>query len=154
MLVRKVQRMRMAQVRLFSKNDEFNPFSVGLDKEKGTQNQSTVSKLMSFFGKKKGLIGTKSQEIDPKKGSKSTETVNDKYQEKLKEENKKLDEKAEPEIQKQILSLIESNINRKHFNEKKIGAFFEKCWQLNDPKAFKSNDRFFRFLYDDFKVII
>jgi hypothetical protein len=39
---------------------------------------------MSYFGKEKGLMGSKSQEIDPKKGAKDGETINDKYQETLK----------------------------------------------------------------------
>ena len=33
--------------------------------------------------------------------------------------------------------------------------FFERCWQLKNPKKFaKESERFFRFVYDDLKVII
>lgn len=36
-----------------------------------------------------------------------------------------------------------------------MDAFFEKCFSLQDPKKFKrENDRFFRWCYDDFKVIV
>ena len=66
-------------MRHFSNKDDFNPFSVGLDQSKGKTGKSTLSKLMSYFRKDKGLMGSKSQEIDPKKGVKEGETVNDKY---------------------------------------------------------------------------
>jgi hypothetical protein len=45
-------------------------------------------------------------------------------------------------------------VNRKFFNEKKVDAFFDKCFELREPKKFKENDRFFKFLYDDMKVIL
>lgn len=70
-------------------------------------------------------------------------------------ENEKLDQMAEGETRKQILQLIEKNTNKKHFNEKRLDIFFEKCWQLKNPKEFpKESERFFRFIYDDLKVII
>ena len=83
MFVRKLVKRSAPSVRYFSKNDDFNPFSVGIDKEKGT-NKGTVSKIMSFLGKSKSLMGTKSQEIDPKGGQKLEGSVNEKYQETLK----------------------------------------------------------------------
>ena len=109
---------------------------------------------MGFFKKNKDLKGTKSSKLD-KEPTKEGPSVNQQYQKKLKEQNKKLDEMAEPETIKQILSLIESNINRQHFNEKKLPAFLEKCWQLQEPLALKEeNERFMRFLYDDLKIIL
>jgi len=51
--------------------------------------------------------------------------------------------------------MIEKNINRTFFSEKKAPAFFELCWELKDPKKFKEeNQRFYRFLYDDLKIIL
>jgi hypothetical protein len=50
--------------------------------------------------------------------------------------------------------MIEKNINRNHFNEKKLEGFFEKCWELKEPRKFKENERFFKFLYEDLKVIL
>jgi hypothetical protein len=53
------------------------------------------------------------------------------------------------------LLLIETNINSKYFNEKKLETFFEKCWQLKEPKKFQEeNSRFQKFIYDDYKIII
>ena len=52
------------------------------------------------------------------------------------------------------MAMIEKNINRSHFNEKKLEPFFEKCWELREPKKFKDNSRFHQFLYDDLKVIL
>jgi hypothetical protein len=67
MFVRKIIKRSAPSARYFSKNDDnFNPFSVGMDKQKGTD-KSTVSKIMSFFAKPK-VKGTKSQEVDPKVG--------------------------------------------------------------------------------------
>ena len=51
--------------------------------------------------------------------------------------------------------MIEKNLNRTYFNEKKLEVFFEKCWELKEPKRFKDeSERFYRFLYDDLKVIL
>ena len=62
---------------------------------------------------------------------------------------------AEPEIRRALLSMIEKNLNRGYFNEKKLEVFFEKCWELKEPKRFKDeSERFYRFLYDDLKVIL
>lgn len=61
---------------------------------------------------------------------------------------------AEAAAKKEILDMIEKNINKSYFNERRIEAFFQKCWELQDPRAFaKESDRFFRFMYDDLKVI-
>ena len=51
--------------------------------------------------------------------------------------------------------MIETKISRKHFSEKAFEAFINKCFELKNPKQFKDeNERFFRFLYDDLKIII
>jgi len=51
--------------------------------------------------------------------------------------------------------MIEKQISRKHFSEKRYDEFLAKCLSLDDPKQFKDdNERFFRFLYDDLKIII
>ena len=55
----------------------------------------------------------------------------------MESENRKLDQKAEPDKQKVILNLIERHISRTYFKESKLPAFFAKCWELEDPKAFK-----------------
>lgn len=74
---------------------------------------------------------------------------------KMEAENKKLDELAEPELHKQIIDLIETNLNRKYFKESKLDPFFTKCFELQNPKQFKEkNQRFYRFLYDDLKFIL
>lgn len=69
--------------------------------------------------------------------------------------NEKLDEMAEAETRKQILQLIEKNVNKQHFNERRVDVFFQKCWELKNPRAFaKEDQRFLRFLYDDLKVVV
>lgn len=135
-------------VRAFSsQNDKekFSPFSVGLNKEEPTsQGPSTFSRLMGFFGVKSG------NNTEPPKPEMKTE-----YEAKLDTENKKLDDIAEPEVHKQILDLIERHINAKFYDEKKIDAFFTKCWQLQDARRFKqAHPRFQQWLHDDFKVIM
>lgn len=50
-----------------------------MNQEKGQSGKSTLLKLMGYFKKNQNFMGTKSQEIDPKKGQKEGETVNDKY---------------------------------------------------------------------------
>jgi len=50
--------------------------------------------------------------------------------------------------------MIDKHINKLHFNERRIDVFFQKCWELKNPRAFAQEDeRFFRFLYDDLKII-
>lgn len=61
----------------------------------------------------------------------------------------------EKEKRAKILEMIEKNINRKYFSEKKIDTFFEQCFSLKDPAAFVEEDaRFKKFVYDDLKLII
>lgn len=142
------------------KKDSFSPFNVGLGKEAAEADQressGTFSRLMGFFGKTKDSSGTDAQkgaakDVKPKEKPETGEA----YQEKLKKENEKLDQIAEPDTRKAILSMIEKNINQSHFNEKRLGVFFEKCWQLREPRKFKNeSDRFYRFVYEDLKALV
>ena len=73
----------------------------------------------------------------------------------MKAENLKLDSMAEPETKKQIIEMIEKNINGTYFREARLNPFFEKCWELNEPKKFKEeNNRFYKWLYTDLKSIL
>lgn len=42
----------------------------------------------------------------------------------------------ESETRKQILELIEKRTNRSYLDEKRLDVFFEKCWELKEPRAF------------------
>ena len=99
-----------------------------LDKEH--EKPGTLNKLKNFF--------TRSSEEQ-----KSPFLSKDDYAKKMQEENEKLDKMAEPDIRKQILSMIDKNINREYFNEQRLEPFFEKCWELKAPRDFvKENPRF------------
>jgi hypothetical protein len=51
--------------------------------------------------------------------------------------------------------MIEKNINRKYFSEKRLEAFFEQCFSLKDPTAFAQDEKEFRsFITHDLKLII
>lgn len=53
------------------------------------------------------------------------------------------------------MEMIDKNINRKYFSEKKIDAFFEQCFSLKNPKAFVEEDaKFQSFLVNDLKLLI
>ncbi len=39
--------------------------------------------------------------------------------------------------------MIEKNINRKFFSEKKLDTFFENCFALKNPVQFVENDKKF-----------
>ena len=59
------------------------------------------------------------------------------------------------EARKKILELIEKNINRKYFSEKKLEAFFEQCFSLKRPADFIREDpKFNAFVNDDLKLIL
>lgn len=61
----------------------------------------------------------------------------------------------EPETRKQILKLIETNVNKEYLKEKKLPVFFEKCWELKEPRKFVQEEaRFERFLKDDLKSVL
>jgi hypothetical protein len=44
------------------------------------------------------------------------------------------------EKRKKITEMIEKNINRKYFSEKKCEEFFTQCFSLKDPQRFKEED--------------
>lgn len=50
--------------------------------------------------------------------------------------------------------MIETNINAKYYNEKKMADFLEKALHLPNPREFKENSRFYAFLFDDLKKIV
>jgi hypothetical protein len=52
------------------------------------------------------------------------------YHEKIKKQDIKLDLKLDEEKRIRILDLIERNINRKYFSEKKLAAFFDLCFSI------------------------
>ena len=45
-----------------------------------------------------------------------------------------MDIRADEASRAAILELIENNLNRKYFNQKRLDAFFEKCFSLVEPK--------------------
>ena len=59
-----------------------------------------------------------------------------------KEQNKKLDGKADEANFEAILQLIDKSINRKYFKESRLTALFEKCFQLTDPQKLMKDPRF------------
>jgi len=51
--------------------------------------------------------------------------------------------------------LIEKNINRKYFSEKKCEEFFTLCFSLKDPVKFKEEDPKLQvFLEKDLKMLV
>ena len=117
------------------------------------EKKGTLNKLMAFFKGKEDLKGTKSSTGASVDQSKETPTANDLFKDQKSTE--KSDSVSEEDLQKEILKLIESNINRTHFSEKKLETFCIKCFNLQNPVKFKeSNERLYRFLYDDLKVIL
>jgi len=51
--------------------------------------------------------------------------------------------------------MIETNVNRKYFSEKRLDDFFEACFSLKHPQAFVEEERKFQgFLLQDLKLII
>ena len=148
MLITKSNRIVLRSLRCFSQeNKKFSPFSVGLENNPSKPIEDAkpggISKLMSFFGKKS------EEEEKPK-----VETVTDKYKEQLDKENEKLDSMGEADTQKQILKLIETNINAKYLRESRLEQFFQKCWDLKNPKEFMENKDFRRFVYSDLKSVL
>lgn len=77
-------------------------------------------------------------------GAPEVKTANDIYQEMKKkekegEEERKVEGKekaSEEEKRAKILDMIEKNINRKYFSEKKFDAFLDQCFSLKNPAAF------------------
>jgi hypothetical protein len=51
--------------------------------------------------------------------------------------------------------MIEKNINRKYFSEKKLDDFLKQCFSLKRPEAFADEDaKFNKFVNDDLKLIV
>eukprot|EP00347_Sterkiella_histriomuscorum_P019411 403341726 len=131
-----------------------------------------MDKLKTFF---------QSTEKDKVKGGSKEEvkgkTVNDQYQEMKKkwligekQQDKKVQEPAKEETAEdlsdpkkiqddkdkiaKIAQLIDSNINRKYFSEKKLSNFFEICYQIKNPQLLRDDQKFQKFLNKDLKFII
>ena len=123
---------------------KFSPFSVGLDDKKsdqtnidGSETSGALSKLLNLFTNKNESKKGEKQEFPEK--SDSDKTASQDYS----EQNSKLDQMAEPTVQKQVLNMIESNINAIYFREKRLEPFFQKLWELKEPIKFKNeNERF------------
>lgn len=97
-----------------------------MDSNNKVESKGTLNKLMAFFKGKEDLKGTKSSIGSSIENTKETPSANEIYKEKKSSE--KSDTVSDEEIQKEILQLIESNINRSHFSEKKLETFCIKCF--------------------------
>lgn len=59
------------------------------------------------------------------------------------------------EKRKKITEMIEKNINRKYFSEKKCEEFFTQCFSLKDPQRFKEEDpKIQEFIEKDIKMLV
>ena len=102
---------------------------------------------------------TAPKEGTPKSADKS---INDIYQETKKKadgeagkEETKATTSSEKEKRSKILDIIEKNVNRKYFSEKKLDVFFEHCFSLSKPEAFVEEEtRFNSFIQNDLKFIV
>ena len=68
--------------------------------------------------------------------------MNQKYEEHLRQSNEKLDAKANPATVKTILEMIEKNINKEYFKEKRLEPFFEQCFSLTEPELLMAEKKF------------
>ena len=130
---------------------QFNPFSVRLESNAKEQ-PSAISRIKSFFSSFKKEEAT---------GSTSTSTVDDIYQNIKKqksEESKEMSEKdksSETEKRSKVKEMIDKNINRKYFQEKKLEEFFNLCFSMNKPEKFYEEDpKFNDFVHNDLKMLV
>jgi len=79
----------------------------------------------------------------------------EKEENKVGPDGKPLTPTTDMEKRKKILEMIEKNINRKYFSEKRLSDFFAECFSLKNPAAFvEENQKFKSFLMYDLKQII
>ena len=131
---------------------KFNPFSVGLGKQKTTAEKtgpSAIDKVRSFFSNMTTPTITRTKDDGDK-------SVNEMYKESKKVEESNKARAADPaedsEKRKKIIEMIEKNINRKYFSEKKLEDFFEECFSLKNAAAFLEEDKRFKsFIAHDLK---
>ena len=131
---------------------KFNPFSVGLGKQKTTAEKtgpSAIDKVRSFFSNMTTPTITRTKDDGEK-------SVNEMYKESKKVEESNKARAADPaedsEKRKKIIEMIEKNINRKYFSEKKLEDFFEECFSLKNAAAFLEEDKRFKsFIAHDLK---
>jgi hypothetical protein len=84
-------------------------------------------------------------------------TINDLYKEAKSSETPETAAELEQEKEKRakILEMIDKNINRKYFSERKIDPFFTQCFSLKRPDQFIQDEpRFSHFINDDLKLIV
>ena len=60
----------------------------------------------------------------------------EKEENKVGEDGKATTPATDLERRNKIIEMIEKNINRKYFSEKKISDFFDECFALKNPAAF------------------
>ena len=132
---------------------KFNPFSVGLGKQKTPAEKtgpSAIDKVRSFFSNMTTPTTMTSTNVDGEK------SVNEMYKESKKVEESNKARAADPaedsEKRKKIIEMIDKNINRKYFSEKKLEDFFEECFSLKNAAAFLEEDKRFKsFIAHDLK---
>jgi hypothetical protein len=79
----------------------------------------------------------------------------EKEESKVGPDGKPLPPSTDLEKRTKILEMIEKNINRKYFSEKRLGDFFAECFSLKNPAAFVDEDpKFKSFVMYDLKLLI
>lgn len=63
-----------------------------------------------------------------------------KQQSSASEEMSEKDKMSDSEKKKKILEMIQKNINRKYFQEKKLEEFFSLCFSIKKPEKFYEED--------------
>lgn len=91
------------------------------------------------------------KEEEKKDGEKIARDV---YQESMQKSNLDADKKAGENYRKEILEMIEKNLNRTYFKETKLETFFEKCFALVEPEKIMEDPKFKEFIYYDTKYIV
>lgn len=65
-----------------------------------------------------------------------------------------MDERADEATREALIELVNNNINRKFFKEKRLEAFFEKCFTLQEPDKLMAEQEFYSFVYYDLKQVL
>ncbi len=50
--------------------------------------------------------------------------------------------------------MIDKNINRRYFSEKKLPAFFDLCFSIKNTQLFLQNPKIERFIHNDLKFLV
>ena len=118
------------------KKQDFNPFSVRLEAD-AKKSPSAITRIRDFFSK---VSGTGAEEAKEGAGK----TPDQIYQQIKKEKDdsqvgpdgKALTPQTDLDKRTKIMEMIEKNINRKYFSEKRLSDFFAECFSLKNPAAF------------------